>query len=70
MRQVKGSHRGIEHPIAEDMAAIGDTRHPLHHKPLPKLGHRYDNRNAPNADSDEARDDMGIGQTMPSDGSC
>jgi hypothetical protein len=66
----KGSHRGIEHPISEDMAGIGDTRHRLHSAPLPKRGSRYDNGNPPASGSDEARDDMGIGQTMPSDGSC
>lgn len=28
------SSRGVEHPIPEDFALIGDTRHELHTKPL------------------------------------
>ncbi|MDE1766549.1 MAG: hypothetical protein KGI27_09825 [Thaumarchaeota archaeon] len=31
----------MEHPIPEDMALIGDTRHMLHYKGLPKLLHPY-----------------------------
>lgn len=35
--------RGVEHPIPEDMALFGDTRHALHHMPLPKTEgpHKY-----------------------------
>lgn len=36
-----GSSRGVEHPIATDAALIGDTRHPLHFKPLPKQEHPF-----------------------------
>lgn len=28
--------RGVEHPIASDMALVGDTRQELAHKSLPK----------------------------------
>ena len=31
-----GKTRGVEHPVAEDMALIGDTRNELHKKTLPK----------------------------------
>lgn len=33
--------RGVEHPIPEDMALIGDTRHALHHASLSKVMHPY-----------------------------
>ena len=74
-RQVKGSTRGIEHPVAEDMAMIGDTRHRLHTSPLPKQEHPYKaHQNAHNFGSghpgDEYRDDTGAGQTQGMDGSC
>lgn len=37
-----GGPRGVEHPIPEDFALIGDTRHELHHKALPKqIGPHY-----------------------------
>lgn len=36
-----GKVRGVEHPIAEDMALIGDTRHALHSASLPKRMHPY-----------------------------
>lgn len=36
-----GRARGVEHPIPEDMALIGDTRHVLHSKTLPKVMHPY-----------------------------
>lgn len=36
-----GRARGVEHPIPEDMALIGDTRHALHYKSLPKVLHPY-----------------------------
>lgn len=36
-----GRTRGVEHPIAEDMALIGDTRHGLHYQGLPKQMHPY-----------------------------
>ena len=73
-KSVKGSTRGIEHPIAEDSALIGDTRNPLHHKSLPKQEHPYKaHQNPHNVGSgnpgDEERDDTGMGQTCPSDGS-
>ena len=75
MRQVKGNHRGVEHPIAEDSAGSGDTRHRLHHTPLPKREFPFKSQMNPHNigsgdPGDEARDDRGIGQTMPSDGSC
>lgn len=74
-RGVKGTTRGIEHPIAEDAAAIGDTRHRLHTAPLPKQEHPYKaHQNAHNFGSgnpgDEVRDDTGIGQTMGAGGNC
>src|SRR5579872_5921506 len=52
--------RGVEHPIPEDQALIGDTRHELHSKALPRSG-------GPNfgygskAPSDEFRADTGEG---------
>ncbi len=72
-RGVKGSTRGIEHPVAEDMAMIGDTRNALHYKPLPKQEHPFKaHQNPHNFGSgdpgDESRDDTGSGQTMSSDG--
>jgi hypothetical protein len=36
-----GRARGVEHPIPEDMALFGDTRHTLHHQSLPKVLHPY-----------------------------
>lgn len=36
-----GRARGVEHPIAEDMALFGDTRHRLHTASLPKVLHPY-----------------------------
>ena len=33
--------RGVDHPIPEDMALWGDTRHMLHSKALPKVLHPY-----------------------------
>jgi hypothetical protein len=70
--KVKGSSRGVEHPITEDMALQGDTRHELHYKPLPRQEHPYKaHQNSHNFGSgnpgDEARDDTGQGQT---DGCC
>jgi hypothetical protein len=41
MATVKGSKRGVEHPVAEDMALIGNTQHELHTKSLPKNEHPY-----------------------------
>lgn len=32
-----GKSRGVENPIPEDMALIGDTRHPNHTQSLPRL---------------------------------
>lgn len=32
------SSSSVPYAITEDQALIGDTRHPLHHKPLPKRG--------------------------------
>lgn len=32
-----GKSRGVEHPVSTDAALIGDTRHELHSKALPKL---------------------------------
>ena len=43
--------RGVEHPTPEDAALIGDTRHALHHTPLPK----------------KAGPNYGYGQSAPSD---
>lgn len=48
---VPAKARGVEHPIAEDAALIGDTRHILATKALPRL-------NGPN---------FGYGKTAPSD---
>lgn len=60
--------RGVENPVAEDMALIGDTRHELHTKSLPR-------RSGPNfglatsgGKGDEERDDTGHGQTCSVDG--
>lgn len=47
------SSRGVEHPIAEDMALIGDTRHELHSKSLSRrTGPNYgaDTTKAPGPD--------------------
>ena len=52
--------RGVEHPIAEDGALIGDTRHELHHKPLPKIGGPNFGYGA-SGTSDELRMDTGEG---------
>ncbi len=35
------SSRGVEHPIPEDFALMGDTRHALHYKTLPRNEHPY-----------------------------
>ena len=58
-----GKARGVEHPIPEDMALYGDTRHALHHMPLPrqegphKYGHYDKSTNL--AGSDQIRFDEG-----------
>ncbi len=63
----KGATRGIEHPISEDAALIGDTRMELQYKPLPK-------RTGPNfgtmgeGEGSECRDDKGTGQDHPEGG--
>lgn len=36
-----GKTRGVEHPVATDMALIGSTEHPLHSKALPRQEHPY-----------------------------
>lgn len=42
LKSSQGAPRGVEHPIPEDFALIGDTRHELHAKALPKqLGPHY-----------------------------
>ena len=57
-----GKARGVEHPIPEDQALIGDTRHHLHTASLPK-------RKGPNfgleggGASDELRVDQGDGMS-------
>lgn len=69
-RGLKGSTRGVEHPIAEDAALIGDTRNELHYKPIPKQEHPYAKHQNPHNfgsgnTGDEERDDTGMGQTCP-----
>jgi hypothetical protein len=60
-----GKVRGVEHPIAEDAALIGDTRHELHSKALPKqygpekYGHYDSSSNL--SGSDQLRADCGDG---------
>ncbi len=51
------SSRGIEHPIASDMALVGDTRHELHYKPLPKLGPVIGPYNSSHVESDSRYDE-------------
>lgn len=48
---VPAKSRGVEHPVPTDAALIGDTRHELHTKALPR-------RNGPN---------FGFGTTAPTD---
>jgi hypothetical protein len=53
--------RGVEHPIAEDMALYGDTRHALHTMPLPR--HTGPNFGyGESAPSDQLRVDCGLGE--------
>jgi hypothetical protein len=55
-----GKSRGVEEPVSTDAALIGDTRHELHSKPLPrKMGPNYGAGNS--APSDEFRPDTGEG---------
>ena len=64
MSKLSGNHRGVEHPIATDAALIGDTRHALHSKPLPRQEHPYKaHQNAiPNGeDPGQIRYDKGSG---------
>lgn len=58
-----GKTRGVEHPIAEDMALIGDTRHELHTKALPhRVGpHDYGLGQKGLEASDQFRVDCGQG---------
>lgn len=62
-----GKVRGVEHPIAEDAALIGDTRHELHTKGLPKqmgphsYGHYDSSSNL--SGSDQLRVDCGDGMS-------
>ena len=59
--------RGVENPVAEDMALIGDTRHELHTKSLPRLsGPNYGYGKT--GGGSEERDDTGHGQTCSVDG--
>lgn len=52
--------RGVEHPIPEDMALIGDTRHSLHTAPLPRrMGPNFGH--GEQAPSDQLRVDCGEG---------
>jgi hypothetical protein len=73
---VKGSHRGVEHPISEDMALIGSTAHELHTKSLPKNEHPYkahQNGTSPGSgnDPEKLRLDKGSGmEAYGNDADC
>ena len=74
-REVKGSTTGVQHPVAEDMALMGDTRNALHTRSLPKQELPYKAHQNPHSfgsggTGDEKRDDSGHGQTCDSDGMC
>lgn len=58
-----GKVRGVEHPIAEDAALIGDTRHELHTKSLPRtFGPNYGLGNG-KAPGEQLRVDCGEGMS-------
>ena len=61
MAESSGKTRGVEHPIAEDMALVGDTRHELHTKSLPRLTGPNFGLNSGSKKSDEFRVDCGHG---------
>lgn len=55
-----GNANGVESPKSSDMAAVGDTRNPLHYKPLPRLvGPNYGSGGK--VAGSEKRDDSGHG---------
>ena len=59
-----GKSRGVEHPISTDMALIGDTRHELHTKSLPKsYGPNYGLGKTGLGQSDQLRVDCGEGMS-------
>ena len=54
--------RGVEHPVPEDMALYGDTRHRLHHEPLPrKSGPNFGAESHAGPDPNQLRIDCGEG---------
>lgn len=55
--------RGVEHPVPSDGALIGDTRHELHHKSLPK--HSFQNNYGKKELSAPGDDFRVVGNGMP-----
>lgn len=55
--------RGVENPVADDMALIGETRNELHYKPLPRKGpsNNYGAENHAGPDPNQLRVDCGYG---------
>jgi hypothetical protein len=70
---INKNHRGVDHPISSDSALSGDTRHPLHHMPLPKQEHPFKahQNSIPNGeDPNMLRHDKGVGTGMQDDPNC